>query len=53
MQEAKAPNFSIKEASLTHYSHNLMIELCILQHPKNLTRSEDISIEDIAFFDVV
>lgn len=53
MKEAKAPNFSIKEASLAHYGNNLMIEICILQHPKNLTRSEHISIEDIAFFDVI
>lgn len=52
VKEAEAPNFSIKEASLAHDSHNFIVEICILQHPKNLAWPEDIGIEDIALLDV-
>lgn len=52
MKEAEAPNFSIKEASLAHDSHNFIVEIYILQHPKNLAWPEDIGIEDIALLDV-
>lgn len=42
MQKCKVPDSPIEEPSLTQNGQYFIIELFILQHPKDLLRSEDV-----------